>query len=431
MTDTNTEPVRHTCKGGTALTILPSDRFKTVTAKLFVQAPLDARTVSARALLPSLLRRTTGRHTTPAAVTDHLEDLYGATLGVDVSKVGERHVTAFRADAIADRFVPAGEPKVFEPLVAFLREVLTEPDLDPATQMFRETRFTRERDVMRSSIESLKNEKGPYAHEQATLAMCGDEPYGVHELGTVESLDATTLASLMPLYTEMRDRLPMSLFVCGNIEPQAAIDAAERAFDFARNGIAVSDLPPTRWDIRPAAPRRVRVPMDLTQTQLVIGWRAGTAPAADETLAMHVFIAIFGGSPVSRLFKNFRERDGLAYDAHAMYDRHKSVVQAVAGVAPENEQRAIDGMQNELKLLCDGGVIDEDIALARVQLETYLKSVEDNPAAIVNLMMDRAIAGREETVAQTRARLATVTRDDVIAAGQRLMLDTVYTLGGE
>ena len=67
----------------------------------------------------------TARYPDITAVTNRLDDLYGATLGTLVRRKGETRFVGFYADFIEDAFVPDGEA-VFAPMLELATQTLYE-----------------------------------------------------------------------------------------------------------------------------------------------------------------------------------------------------------------------------------------------------------------------------------------------------------------
>lgn len=77
---------------GVRLYLCPTDKFKTLTCKVFIQQDLQPREAAQTALVPLLLRRGSQRFPTTGDIARELEDLYAADFGSDVFKIGRAHV---------------------------------------------------------------------------------------------------------------------------------------------------------------------------------------------------------------------------------------------------------------------------------------------------------------------------------------------------
>src|SRR2546425_7251293 len=118
---------RRRLPSGAMLHVNSTKKLKTILVKATLTGDLDT-SVTRKALLPMVLRRGTRRLPDMKAIHRHLEDLYGASLTSDVSKIGEWHAVKFRLEFVNDRFLPAGGA-IRREAVAFLRELLFDPRL--------------------------------------------------------------------------------------------------------------------------------------------------------------------------------------------------------------------------------------------------------------------------------------------------------------
>jgi predicted Zn-dependent peptidase len=112
---------------GGGVYVFETTQFKTVFLRVVLQAPLDD-TTSLTALLPFVLRRGTKRYPNVMAITRHLEEMYGASFDIQVSKVGERLLVAFRLEVADPGYLPDGRDLV-ERGLDFLHEMIYEPAL--------------------------------------------------------------------------------------------------------------------------------------------------------------------------------------------------------------------------------------------------------------------------------------------------------------
>ena len=126
-----------------------------------------------------MLRHGTRSIRSKREITRLLESLYGASLGVDVLKLGEQHVLTFGLQVLADRFLPQGKG-VFRRGLQLLADVMHDPALDDAGRL-RAPEVEQEKEKLRRFVVGLINDKGSYAAQRCLDAMCGDEPYGVFE----------------------------------------------------------------------------------------------------------------------------------------------------------------------------------------------------------------------------------------------------------
>ncbi len=89
------------------LHLCETDKFRSLTCKIFVQQDLEQRTASSTALIPLLLQRGGSQQfPTTLQIARELEYLYAAELGADVLKLGERQILEFHFQMVDPSLLP-------------------------------------------------------------------------------------------------------------------------------------------------------------------------------------------------------------------------------------------------------------------------------------------------------------------------------------
>jgi predicted Zn-dependent peptidase len=409
--------------GGIPLFVQPSERFKNVCLRLFVRTRLGERT-SETALLPPVLARGTRRHDTMAAITRHLDALYGASYAIDASKVGEEHVLSFRVDAVADRHLPGKRGNVRRGL-EFLGELALSPAMKGAS--LRPDYVEQEAHNLRREIEDLSSDRGEWAYIRCVEEMCAGEPYAVHELGTARGAAEATPGSVTAWHRELLREAPMELYVAGRVKPEEIARAAAEVFAI-RGRRATRSLPPPVVDVPVKGAKRVREEMEVEQGKLVMGYRTYATYRDEGSTALSFLNGMFGGFPHSRLFINLRERDGMAYSAGTSVDKLKGLLVAHAGIEAANEERCVALIEKELASFREGRIGDEEMEATRRAMAERARSVLDSPTRAIHGLFERRVGGRVQTVTEVLGEIGKATKAEVAEAAKRLKLDTVYFL---
>jgi predicted Zn-dependent peptidase len=407
---------------GARLWVLPDKRFKNVSVRVWLHRPLDEQ-ATATALLPAVLRRGCRRQPTIARIAEFLENLYGASYGADVSKSGERHLLAFWLDVVNDRFVPRGG-KVLAEGVRFLSRIMTQPVKQGAG--LNRDYVAGEKENLKRLIEGLVNDRGSYAHERCLRTMCDGEAYARYEYGRVEDLAGIGAASLAEFHRETLRTAPAEFFVAGDVSPAAMEKLFKSAFAWKDR----RPVPPPPTTVKPAPPsaREVIEKMDVEQGHLVLGARTGLTWADDEVFGLIFANGVLGGFPHSKLFRNVREREGLAYAAGSSADNAKGLLFISAGIDPAKYEPAVRVIREQVDALQQGDISDEELDKTRASLINRVRSREDSPSGKVAWFHELNQFGRRMTAAESVSRYANLSKDDVVAAARRIKLDTVYFL---
>jgi zinc protease len=189
----------------------------------------------------------------------------------------------------------------------------------------------------RTRAEGLKAERAQpafLAEERMSHAVYGSTPYA-HISPTplsIRKLDAAPLASYRDAHLVPENA---TLIVLGRLPARADLmKIVTRDF-----GSWLRKAPPAPPKIVPPPPRRQIVLVDRpgsVQADIHVG-RLAPPRTAPEFFPLLVGNNILGGGADSRLFRDVRERDGYAYDAHSEYDTDRDAAMLVAVTEVRNE----------------------------------------------------------------------------------------------
>lgn len=408
---------------GIALHVCPTRRFKTVTLKAFVESHLGADT-TATALLPYVLRRGCRRTPTQRRIVVFLESLYGASLSVDVLKLGERQLPQFRLDVIADAYA-RGRQAPLRQAVEFLGRLLFHPVVEQGG--FRASVVESEKVHLRDYIEGLVNDPMEYANERMIERMCEGEAYARYEYGRLDEIDAVDPKSLLAHHRRLTERNPIHVFAVGDFDPDAVERMVGRAFRGSRR--APVELPATVVRLPERAPRRFveRLP-DLEQGKLVMGWRTGLTLVDEGMSALAMLNGLFGAFAHSRLFRRLREKEGLAYYVETSLDKSKGILFLRAGVALDGLEKAREVLEQELASLGKGEIGEEELSMTRQSLKARIRAMADSPARMITAHLEGILNGRPVPPEEREASVERVTAEQVAEAARGVRLDTEYFL---
>ena len=409
------------------LTYLPAQRFKTSRMTVQLIAPLQRETAAANALLPAVLRRGTVRCPDMESLSAALDTLYGANVDYTVRKKGERQCVGFAAGFIDDAFTPHGE-KLLEPVSAMLGELL----LDPVTHggRFLSSYVESEKANLIDAIRGLKNDKRDWADIRLMQEMCAGEPYSVLRLGDEETAGRITNQSLYVHGQALMASSRVEVIYCGSAEAQRVEDAVLTALAALPRG-AQTALPEVQRIQAPDTPRRIVETMDVTQGKLAMGFRTGGVTCWEEEYpAMAMCNAVFGGTTLSKLFMNVREKLSLCYYASSTLEKMKGLILVSSGIEFDKFQQARDEILHQLEEIRQGNMEDWELeGTRRTMIGAHLATldVQDRQE---DFWLGQTAAGLETGIEELVAQLEQVTREQVAQAAQKLELDTIYFLKG-
>ena len=414
---------------GVWLRTVHTDKFKSAYLSITLMAPLDPETAAANALVPSVLRRGTGIHPDMESLSAALDQLYGGAIEPVVRKKGETQCVGFVASFLDDAYALEGE-KILEPAANLLGEVLLKPYTRDGA--FDPDYTAGEKANLLDRIRGQINDKRTYATHRLIQLMCGEEAFGVDKLGDEAHVEAITPASLWRRYQELMYEAAVEVYYCGSAAP----GRVEEAMRSALAGLPVNEerLDPD-CEVRISAgpePRVIEEAMDVTQGKLAMGFRTGGQTCWEEDYpALVLCNAIFGGTTLSKLFLNVREKLSLCYYASSMLEKMKGLVLVSSGIEFDKYQQARDEIMTQLDNIRAGKIEDWELEGARRTVVSSHLAALDDQARQEEFWLGQAAAGLDDTPEELAARFEAVTREQVMAAAQRLELDTIYFLKGK
>ena len=414
---------------GVWLRTVHTNKFKSSYLSITLLAPLDAQTAGANALIPEVLRRGTAVHPDMESLSAALDELYGGAIEPIVRKKGETQCVGFVASFLDDAYALEGE-KILEPAAGLLGELLLKPYTENG--VFSADYTAGEKANLIDRIRAQINDKRTYAVQRLTQEMCRYERFGTDKLGDEESVSAITPEGLWQRYQELLRTAQVEVYYCGSADPDRVAEALRRALD--KLPVNENRLDPA-CDVRVSAgpePIVAEETMDVSQGKLALGFRTGGQTCWEEDFpALYLAVAIYGGTTLSKLFMNVREKLSLCYYASATLEKMKGLVLVSSGIEFDKYQTAKDEILAQLEAVQRGEIEDWELEGSRRTLIGACLSILDDQGRQEEFWMGQAAAGLEEGPEDLAARLEQVTREQAAAAAQKLELDTIYFLKGK
>jgi predicted Zn-dependent peptidase len=408
---------------GVYLNFEENDRYKTNYLSLFFVTPLNRRTASYNTLLSRVLTCGCEKYPNRMSLNRALDHAFDAQLDSETAKVGEWHALCLSLCLLDNAFSFNGEDITAEGM-ELIKEVLIRPYLPQGA--FSEAFLEREKKLALDEIAALINHKARYAKSRMIEHMCKLEPYSTCSLGHKGELRKIDSASLTAYYRELLATARVEIFCVGRFDREKAAAWAKALFCGVER--REEALPPLSIRTKARSVREVTETMDITQANLVMGFRTASTVYDSHWSAMSLYNAVLGGSLTSKLFCVLREKMSLCYSVSSSPDGMKGIMSIYAGIAPENRDLAVKEALNQMDEIKKGNVSEEELENARGALIHSLNGLQDNPAVLAEWYLPRVLAGCPKTPQELIADLKAVTLDQVIAVAEKIRLDTVYTL---
>ncbi|WP_416826816.1 EF-P 5-aminopentanol modification-associated protein YfmF [Ectobacillus polymachus] len=398
-------------------------KYKTNTLVLRMKAPLASSTVTYRALLPYVLQSGTKTLPTVKDVREYVEEMYGASLAVDVGKKGEEHIISIYMD-VANEIYLHNAPPLLEKAIQMLSDVLQRPSLQNGA--FQPAIVEAEKRALIQRIDSVYDDKMRYASERLIEEMCQNEDYRLSANGKKEEVASITPRSLYDYYQQALAEDEIDLYLIGDL-PDETISLVQKYFDLPERNIRKQN-DKERTDVTKA--KEIIEKQDLKQSKLHIGYRTNITYKDEAYFALQVFNGLFGGFSHSKLFVNVREKNSLAYYAASRYESHKGLLFVMSGIQSKNYEKALAIIKEQLTAMQNGDFTDEDVKQTQAVIANQILETIDMPRGLIEILYHNVVANVDIPIEQWIPAINKVTKDEIIAVAKNIKMDTVYLLRG-
>lgn len=416
--------LRKKLKRGINLYMIKDPKFKVQRACVLIHRPLHREEVTLNTLLAATIRMQSKNYPTFSKISEELENLYGADLIARAGKYGERQIIKIGVQSVSDSAL--GKQGNFKKAMELLYDIAF---LSGTGEGFSEDVVTIEKKNIRDAIMAQKNDKRSYSVLRLQEEMCKNEPYGINPMGYIDDLEKISTDALYSHYKKILKESRIDIIFSGNFSENEAESIAQQ---FAENlepreGISITEEIVCAND----EPKSITDKMDVTQGKLCMGFRCGGNTSTDNYPATIVYNSIFGGSAVSKLFNNVREKLSLCYYVGSSIDRLKEIMIVRSGVEFENFGKAYDEIMAQQELMVKGEFTEEEIAFAKKQLITAYESNLDSVGAMAEYYTMQILLGTDVSIEEMTGKIEKVTREEIISVAGKMKLDTVYYIDKE
>jgi predicted Zn-dependent peptidase len=288
--------------------------------------------------LEHMLFKGTERHS--AIEISELFDALGASINAATGKEST-HLHA--------RFLDEHTERAFEVLSEMLLGP-TYPEID------------NEREVVLEEIAMYEDEPQDRVHDVLAGAVFGDHPLGRRVIGSADVIASIPVPDLAAYHRSRYTAPNLVVAAAGHLDHARIVELAERHLGAPSGANGV----PTDGSIAEGERRASFYEKETEQYHICLG--AHGIPRGDERrFALGVLDSIFGGSTSSRLFREVREKRGLAYAVGSYTEQFldAGMVAMYVGTRGENVEQALEIIGAELVALREAGVDADELERAK------------------------------------------------------------------
>ena len=406
-----------------------SEKFKSIYFSINFTMPVNKRQISENALLSAVLGKSNKKFKTQKEIQMYLYSLYGANFDIGIEKFGDLYNIEFRGECINKKYLPNNTDVVNE-VLEFLYDAIYNPNV--LNGAFDEEVVEREKDFILNKIREVKDDKLRYGIRKMEELMCKDEPFSTYVYGDEDDIYKITSSDLYKRYNEVISNSCITFIISGNL---LGYEDIEEKVNNIFNNKLVSKLNYKELIYNQKLnhiQEVVEESQQTTQSVLSYGLRINN-PNSNDFYKLSVYNALLGGTPSSKLFQNFREKESLAYTVRSRYYRFKDIIIIYAGIQKENYEKAKLVLENEINKIKDGEISDEEFEASKKSIISDLKEWNDSKIALSKMFISNLFSLKNDslTLEQMVEKFEKVTKQDIIDIASKITIEKIYFLGGE
>ncbi len=247
-----------------------------------------------------------------------------------------------------------------------------------------------------------------------------NHPYGRESKGTVETLPRVTVDDMRDYVRRVFARNELTISIVGDVDVKTAGELIDRAFGKLP---AKNDLKPVAEAKPRGAGRRIVIDLDVPQAVMNFGG-LGLARNDPDFMAGYIVNHILGGGSFSsRLYREVREKRGLAYGVSDSLVWFKRAAVIIGGTATQADRTgdALAIIESETKRMAEEGPTPEELAAAKSFLKgSYALSLDTSAKIAAQLTQIQLDNLGIDYVTRRGALIDAVTIQDAKRVAKRL-----------
>jgi len=219
-----------------------------------------------------------------------------------------------------------------------------------------------------------------------------DHPYGRETKGTLETVPRIGAADMRDYVRRAFARNELTISIVGDVDAKTAGELIDRAFGALP---AKNDLKPVAQVSARGLGRRIVINLDVPQAVVTFGGNGIERNDPDFMAAYIVNHILGGGSFSSRLYREVREKRGLAYGVSdsLVWFRRAAVVLGGTATRSDRTADALAVIEQETKRMAEDGPTPEEMAAAKSFLKgSYALSLDTSAkiaAQLTQIQLDK------------------------------------------
>ena len=412
--------IKKRLKNNVDLKIIPTTKFKTLVLNIGFKGSYKQKDITALYLLSKIMADSSKKYPKAELLARQQDYLYGTAIQTSSQLVGDLSLFSLTVSILDPKLI-SSKFKLLEKVIDLIVEIIYRPNI--VNGLFEQQLFETTKSNHMYRLKSLDNDKESVAAIKMKELVDDNHPYQQLSLGNLKDLTNITNQDLIKLYNELLNR-EIEIYVLGDVSTNDIISTIEKKF----KAKAVNKKLKTVIALKQTKVKKIVESKKFNQSHLSYLLTTNTLVGDKDYYPMVMFNAIFGRTPLSKLFRVVREKNSLCYSISSSYQVNYGFINVGAGIDAKNYKKADSLIRQQLTLMKQGSFTQEDINMNRNMLVTMIEHTYDQPVGLVNQLVTSDLI-KADTIKQNYIdNLNKVTKAQIIKAAKKVEVKIEYLL---
>lgn len=403
------------------LNLIHTKKFKTVTLKILFKGKAIKKEATALSVLASILNESSKTYKTLKELSVKKEELYGTDIDAYISNVGRVNIFGVRVNFVNPKYVYEDDC-FFDKIFSFINDIIYNPFIE--NNIFDEQTFINIKNRKYYSLLSRKNEKEVYSLEKALSHLKTIHPIKISSSGSINDIKKLKNEDVYKQYKKIISR-SIEIYAVGDFADERIVELVKKYFpDNSVNSKEIfSEDQISRLDYQ-----KIQEQRNFNQSQLIQVIHFPITRESGDFFAGILFNAIFGGTPLSKLFKYVREENSLCYSISSNYIASSGCIIVSSGIDYSNYKKTVELINKQLKDIQNGNFTIEELELNRKLYLSTIKGNFDSASNTIDFLSSNTLYNKKYSLDEYYENISKVDAKDVIKVAKEAYIMLEYCL---
>ncbi|MDD2625242.1 MAG: insulinase family protein [Bacilli bacterium] len=391
-----------------------TDIFKTINISINFRREFKREEITIIRILFELMLYSTKKYDYKSLI-EKKEDLYNLHMNYSFGP----EPSLYRQDIINIKFL---DPKYSDITmekdgIEFIKEILFNPNFD------NEEYLNEVKSIVESDLLSFYNNKKKFAKQELLNNMESGNILSYNFLGYLEDFNSINLSNIKSLYKDIIEKDQIDIVVVGNIDNNFYEKELKGLFI---NNNRYSKLYIPNYSKRNETKEIFIEDKSISQSKLEIGLKILNYDEKQESVLFTLYRLILGVGSSSKLFREVREKNSLAYYSNAKRETD-SIFIIESGIDGNKYKQVLSIIKEQINNM--KVITDEEFNASKKLYISLLKNTYYNPTDIINYIYPNELLNYPRDIENILNELNIIKKEDIELLSNRVFIDTVLLYG--